>query len=97
MDGKLHCCIVVELVNRKPVKRKEKQTAKHSTSSAGCKVLNNDLGGSIWENSIGSIGKTKAEAQDFLLYGDPWLCSKSPGLCTGLQPCKGTWGGHGGC
>ena len=87
----LYCVSVVAPVNRNPVKRKKKQIAKHSTNSAGCKILNNDLGKSIWENSIGSIGKMKAKAQDFLLYRDPRLRSESPALCAGLQPGKGTW------
>lgn len=52
----LYCVSVVGPVNRKPMKRKKKQMAKHSTNSAGRKVLNNDLGKSIWEDSIGSIG-----------------------------------------
>lgn len=77
-----NCVSAVAPVNRKPVKKKKKQIAKHSTNSAGFKILNDDLGKDIWENSIGSIGEMKAR--------DPWLCSESPALCAGLQPGKGT-------
>lgn len=82
----LYCVSVVEPVNRKPMKRKKKRIAKHS-----CKILSNDLGKSIWENSIGSVGEIKAKAQDFLLYRHPRLRSESPTLCAGLQSGKGTW------
>lgn len=66
----LYCVGVVAPVNRKPMKRRKKQVAKHSTNSVGCKTLN-DLGKSIWENNIGGIGEIKAKAQDVLLYRDP--------------------------
>lgn len=86
----LLCCVsVVAPVNRKPMKRKKKQIAQHSTNSAGCKILNNDLGKCIWENSVGSTGETKAKAQDVLLYRDVQLHSESPAL-SGLHPGEGT-------
>lgn len=85
----LYCVSVVAPVNRKPMKRKKRQIVKDSTNSAGCNILN-DLGKSIWENSVGSVGKMKAKAQDFLVYRDTRLRSKSPALCAGLKPDKGT-------
>lgn len=86
MNGKLLCCTdsVVALVKRKPIKRKKKHIANYSTNSAGCKILNDDLEESIWENSIDSIGDKKAKVQGFLLYGDPLLRSESSAVCAGL-------------
>lgn len=85
----LYCVSVVAPVNRKPMKRKKRQIVKDSNNSAGCKILN-DLGKSIWENSIGNVGEMKAKAQDFLVYRDTRLRSKSPALCAGLKPDTGT-------
>lgn len=69
MEAAVLCCAdEVALVNRGPRIRKRIQVATQSTSSAGCKLLNNEQGKNDWEKSISRTGGLTARAREFLVY-----------------------------